>query len=283
MRRRAARGEALVCGAGAAQLARMLERGRAPRRACGGTASSGRPGRAAARQPPNFSRCSRRRRLGAIAVPLSTREQTPGLAYMLGNSGAKLLVHDAESPPRAAAAATPALARRVAVEPGAPYSALPLLASVPVAAGGGDEEDDRDHPLHLGHHRAAEGRDADPSRHRALGDALRVLHGARRRATARVVAVPLSHVTGLVALIAAMVRCAGTLIVMPAFKAARVPALAARERMTHTLMVPAMYNLCLLRAGLRAPRPVGLARRRLWRRADADRDHRRASPRSCPA
>ena len=31
-------------------------------------------------------------RLGAIAVPLSTREQTEGLAYMLGHSGAKLLV-----------------------------------------------------------------------------------------------------------------------------------------------------------------------------------------------
>ena len=35
-------------------------------------------------------------RLGAIAVPLSTREQTEGLGYMLGHSGAKLLVHDAD-------------------------------------------------------------------------------------------------------------------------------------------------------------------------------------------
>ncbi len=33
---------------------------------------------------------------------------------------------------------------------------------------------------------------------------------------------------------------------MPAFKAADFLALAVRERMTHTLMVPAMYNLCLL-------------------------------------
>ena len=36
---------------------------------------------------------------------------------------------------------------------------------------------------------------------------------------------------------------------MPAFKAARFLALAERERMTHTLLVPAMYNLCLLEPG----------------------------------
>jgi len=60
------------------------------------------------------------------------------------------------------------------------------------------------------------------------------------------VAVPMSHVTGVIALIAAMVRAAAALIVMREFKAADFLALAARERMTHSLMVPAMYNLCLL-------------------------------------
>jgi acyl-CoA synthetase (AMP-forming)/AMP-acid ligase II len=43
-----------------------------------------------------------------------------------------------------------------------------------------------------------------------------------------------------------MARCAGTLIIMPAFRASDFLALAAAERMTYTLMVPAMYNLCLL-------------------------------------
>ena len=56
----------------------------------------------------------------------------------------------------------------------------------------------------------------------------------------------MSHVTGVIALIAAMVRAAAALIVMPEFKAAEFLELAARERMTHSLMVPAMYNLCLL-------------------------------------
>ena len=59
-------------------------------------------------------------------------------------------------------------------------------------------------------------------------------------------AVPLSHVTGLVALMATAIRCAGALIILPAFKAPAFMELAAQERMTYTLMVPAMYSLCLL-------------------------------------
>ena len=60
------------------------------------------------------------------------------------------------------------------------------------------------------------------------------------------IAVPMSHVTGLIALVHAMVHCAGTLVVMPAFKASEFIDLAARHRMTYTLIVPAMFNLCLL-------------------------------------
>ena len=61
-----------------------------------------------------------------------------------------------------------------------------------------------------------------------------------------IAAVPLGHVTGVVANITTMARCAGALIVMPEFKAAEYLKLAARERVTYTVMVPAMYNLCLL-------------------------------------
>ena len=61
-----------------------------------------------------------------------------------------------------------------------------------------------------------------------------------------VLAVPASHVTGLVAIILATIRMAGTTVVMQAFKAHSFLQLAARERMNYTLMVPAMYNLCLL-------------------------------------
>src|SRR4029453_9680702 len=61
-----------------------------------------------------------------------------------------------------------------------------------------------------------------------------------------IAAVPLGHVTGVVANITTMARCAGALIIMPEFKAAEYLRLAARGRGTYTVMVPAMYNLCLL-------------------------------------
>src|SRR6266478_7849015 len=63
-----------------------------------------------------------------------------------------------------------------------------------------------------------------------------------------IAAVPLAHVTGVVANIMTMARCAGALIILSEFKAAEYLKVAARERVTYTVMVPAMYNLCLLQA-----------------------------------
>src|ERR1019366_7863791 len=63
-----------------------------------------------------------------------------------------------------------------------------------------------------------------------------------------IAAVPLAHVTGVVANIMTMVACAGALIIVAEFKAAEYLKVAARERVTYTVMVPAMYNLCLLQA-----------------------------------
>src|ERR1700749_2388548 len=61
-----------------------------------------------------------------------------------------------------------------------------------------------------------------------------------------IAAVPLAHVTGVIANIMTMVRCGGALIIMPEVKAAAYLKVAARERVTDTVMVPEMYNLCLL-------------------------------------
>jgi O-succinylbenzoic acid--CoA ligase len=181
-------------------------------------------------------------RLGAIAVPLSVREQTQGLAYMLGHSGAKLLVHDADLADR-----LPELAlRRVAVEPGAPWTALRLLAPPSGDAPAIVQEEDTAIILYTS------GTTGRPKG--AMLTHLGICHSAMHYQycmglTARdraLVAVPMSHVTGVIALIAAMTRAAAALIVMREFKAAAFLQLAARERMTHSLMVPAMYNLCLL-------------------------------------
>ncbi len=60
-----------------------------------------------------------------------------------------------------------------------------------------------------------------------------------------VVAVPLSHVTGVMCGVLAPLCTGGTLVLLPHFKAREFLPLAAEVRMTYTIMVPAMYNLCL--------------------------------------
>ncbi|MEK9723865.1 MAG: fatty acid--CoA ligase family protein, partial [Rhodospirillaceae bacterium] len=57
------------------------------------------------------------------------------------------------------------------------------------------------------------------------------------------VLVPFNHVTGLVACLATAVRAGGGLVIETEFKAPKFLAMAARERMSFTVMVPAMYNL----------------------------------------
>jgi acyl-CoA synthetase (AMP-forming)/AMP-acid ligase II len=186
-------------------------------------------------------------RLGAIAVPINVREQTPGLAYMLAHCGAKVLVHDADLGTRLpSAAATPDLRHRIAVARGPRDGLGEVFADdAAVAAAEVDEE----HTAVILYTSGTTGRPKGAMLTH-LGICHSAMHfqccmglGARDRS---VVAVPLSHVTGVVAQLAAIVHAAGTLVIMRTFKAADFLELAERERMTHTLLVPAMYNLCLL-------------------------------------
>jgi len=189
-------------------------------------------------------------RLGAVAVPISIREQTAGLAYMLAHCGAKVLVHAAELAGRLPErAASPQLRHLIPLAEKALCGGLGRLDDGPVAAAvpAPIEVDEEDTAIIL----YTSGTTGRPKG--AMLTHLGICHSAMHyqccmglRANDRsIVAVPMSHVTGVVALIAAMVRAAATLIVMPAFKASEFLELAERERMTHTLLVPAMYNLCL--------------------------------------
>nr|WP_254227416.1 class I adenylate-forming enzyme family protein [Burkholderia multivorans] len=58
--------------------------------------------------------------------------------------------------------------------------------------------------------------------------------------------VPATHVTGLLCAVVAAPAAGATLIILPYFKARNFLEVASREKMTYTVMVPAMYNLCLL-------------------------------------
>lgn len=191
-------------------------------------------------------------RLGAVSVPLSTREQMPGIRHALVNSEARLIVAEAELagivPP---AEEVPHLGNRVSI--GAadgfePYAAL---------------RDDTPHstPADVDEEAIASilytsGTTGVPKG--AMLTGLGIIHSATSFVhkmglgpqDKTIVTVPMNHVTGLVACIHAAIRAAGTIVAMRVFKAPRFLELAAQERMTFSVMVPAMYNLCLHQADL---------------------------------
>jgi long-chain acyl-CoA synthetase len=183
-------------------------------------------------------------RLGAIAVPVSVREQAPGLAWILGQCRAAAIVHDDALAERLPAPAdAPALRLRLA---GSAIAALaesgpaPLLAPAPV-----HEEDTAVILYTSGTTGRPKG--AMLSHVGIVHSSMHYEYGMRLGADERsALAVPASHVTGLVAMITTMWRVGGALVVIPEFKAAAFLELAARERITHTIMVPAMYALCLM-------------------------------------
>lgn len=179
-------------------------------------------------------------RLGAIAVPMGTRLQTPEIAYILAHCGATALVHDAELADRLPApGATPDLRHRFVEAPRGDAVAPPP----PV------REEDTAFILYTS---GTTGRPkgAMLTHFNVVHSALHFCHCMNLAPGERsVLAVPASHVTGLVAIIVTMWQAGGATVLMPEFKADAFLALAARERATHTILVPAMYNLCLLQPG----------------------------------
>ena len=196
--------------------------------------------------------------IGAIAVPVGIREQRPGLTYIMNQCKAKVVAFDlslAERIPFKADVAS--LEHRICIDidtsdqfaSAAQTVVLPnLLAKqipidIPIFVA-----DQFDVAVIL----YTSGTTGNPkgamiTHANIVHSALHYEYGMRlTEHDASMLAVPASHVTGLIAIIATMVQVGGATLIMREFKAKQFLEFAAQENMTHTLMVPAMYSLCLL-------------------------------------
>ncbi len=197
-------------------------------------------------------------RLGAIAVPVNVREERDGIVFVLNQCQAKAIIFDVSLAARVPTATeAPALKLRYAIAdaPGQAASGAHLsgthafsrleasTATPPAYAHPGE-----DATAVLLYTSGTTGRPKG-----AMLTHWNIVHSAMHfqiccqctAADRSMLAVPASHVTGLVAIILTMFNVGGCVVVMREFKATPFLELAARERITHTIVVPAIYNLLL--------------------------------------
>lgn len=189
-------------------------------------------------------------RLGVIIVPMNVLQRRPETTFMLNQCEATGLVIEAacvqDMPSRAEVPSVQHVFTIGASQPGVGESFESLLSCDSTSAHQDVQEEDGFCILYTS------GTTGRPKG--AMLTHLGVIHSllhyeygfGLQDGCVSVLAVPASHVTGLVAIILATLRVAGTVVMMPAFKARAFLQVAAQERMSYTLMVPAMYNLCLL-------------------------------------
>jgi long-chain acyl-CoA synthetase len=192
-------------------------------------------------------------RLGAVLVPMSIREAAPGVAFILNQCRATAVLADA-----GLATLVPqhlddgqALQRICLGDGAAPDGWLFWNAEVATQEDATFEdaappEDDGAVILYTSG-TTGKPKGAVLTHLNLLHSVLHYRHALGLRPDDRaLLAVPASHVTGLVAIVLAMAGVGGAVVVLREFKAANCLAMIKRERISYTLMVPAMYALCLL-------------------------------------
>jgi acyl-CoA synthetase (AMP-forming)/AMP-acid ligase II len=190
-------------------------------------------------------------RLGAIAVPIGTRQKSSELQFLLNDSGAKVLIFEAELAENVPDLhATKSLERLFFVhgtaEFGRPFSEL-VKPERPAPPAHDVAEEETAVILYTS------GTTGQPKG--AQLTHLGIIHSALSfarclglsQADRGLVAVPLSHVTGLVGVAFSTMIAGGTVGVMrQAYKTPDFLALASRERITFSILVPTIYTLCVM-------------------------------------
>ena len=194
-------------------------------------------------------------RLGAIAVPIGTRQSGAELAYMVQQCGACALVVEASLADRLPPAEQLGGVRHlIRVGPAAP-GALPLapLDFDELLARGNDApwpvDFDDQHPACIMYTSGTTGHPKG-----AVLSHLGFFHTARhyqRRFGYQpddrmLLAIPASHISGLLAVVVVMLQVGGCVVCVRQFHAADALDEIAARRITAAVLVPAMYNLCLL-------------------------------------
>lgn len=185
-------------------------------------------------------------RLAAVAVPIDARLQGTEVGHVLADSGACLWVHDHNLVDRLPEALrfAPGTAVLALPEPGdAPLFAGTLPTSAPPVVVA--NEDDLALILYTSG-TTGKPKGAAVAHVNLVHSILHHVGNLGLTAEDRsLVPVPLSHITGLMCGVLGPLSTGGTLILLPHFKAPEFLAAAVETRMTYTIMVPAMYNLCL--------------------------------------
>jgi len=192
-------------------------------------------------------------RIGAIAVPINVREQTPELIYILNHCGAVLLVHEAEVEDRLPTVEeTQQIKYRYSI--GETTTAARNFADLSYQAPGAPatvvNEEDIAVILYTS------GTTGRPKG--AMLTHFNIVHSmmhfelclGMQEGERSLLAVPASHVTGLVAILATTLRVAGCTVMLKTFDAHTFLSTVAKEKITQTVIVPAMYNLFLLRCNI---------------------------------
>lgn len=201
-------------------------------------------------------------RLGAIAVPVNVRLQSAEIQYVVEHSGMQVLLLDYDGYQRFAHSATKTglkhiIATADVFDEHEASSKQNLLNYAAVADS--DHQSlpsvtiDEHDPALLMYTSGTTGRPKG-----AIVTHLGIIHAAKTYAWTKqlgpaersIMAVPASHITGITANIFNMIGVGGCCIIMNQFKADDFVQTAAAEKITHTVIVPAMYKLCLLRTTL---------------------------------